>query len=260
MKLLKIVTTLIIAMFGIFTLCSCGDKTGDDAKKENKAYSDLFEDVVIVKYGNDVDEDYRTEKITIDKLLSDEGFDFSTFTYPIKYRFELTFTAKKDFTLKSVKFKEFYTIDEDQVKEAKEKNISATKFNLYNYPFPIENGRCDRIYGRYGCYNQYQIGNQLSGNSEFSLWSNNKKNAYKDTYLLEKEGFETELDVRTVYPTVEYNHTIKKGEYLFIGIELTGFAIYGDVTDLSKNYQFKDTRFAYIDVKNIKYSNFDFIV
>lgn len=259
MKLLKIVTTLIIAMFGMFTLCSCGDKDGKETT-EKQGFSDLFEDDVIVKY--DTDNGMYTEKITIDKLFSDDGIvDMESFTYPAKYSYELTFVANKDFTIKSISYDLSFTLDEEEVNRRKDYYSNLTSIKPYDptyftYPQPyFKNAKIEDVQEKISLTALCQIGDELSDNYSYNYEANEGKNAYKDSLVKPYFVFVGNSNNRTERINIEYNIEIKKGEYLSLMPGGGWCKIDGDLTDLDKNNTYEDCFMCTIDIINEKFSN-----
>ena len=274
MKLLKIVTTLIIGMFGIFTLCSCGDKDGKETT-EKQGVSDLFEDDVIVKY--EYKNKMYSEKSTLDKFMSKDGVDWTSFTYPISYGdsfsnkgFEISLKAKKDFTINNICFEQTLFPKDESLEYMKEYLYGKDIFYIFTekdmdnvYP-----AKCDNLYLylKYGL--SLQIGNEITSESKYNYSINKEKNAYKDTYYENMEEIRTDFEGNTV-PKIElfvntiYNHSIKQGEYLFISFLFNGFScIGGDVTQLETNKVYEDRTLWSLgpltSLSNVTYYNLSF--
>lgn len=256
MKLLKIVTTLIIGMFGIFTLCSCGDKDGKETT-EKQGFSDLFEDDVIVKYRYD---GMRTEHITIDKLLSEDGVDWSSFVYPTQ-SYELTFTAKKDFTIKEISYYLSFTLDEEEVNRRKDYYSNLTSIKPYDpsyfvYPQPyFKNAKIEDVNEKISTTELCQIGDELSDDYHYNYEANEGKNAYKDSLVRQSFEFVGNSNNRIERINIEYNMEIKKGEYLSLWTGGGYCRIEGDLTDLDKNNTYEDCLMCTFDISNVKFSN-----
>lgn len=260
MKLLKIVNTLIIGMFVIFTLCSCGDKEGKGTT-EKQGFSDLFEDDVILKY--DTDNDMYTEKITIDKLFSDDGVvDMTSFTYPAKYSYELTFKAKKDFTIKTISYDLLFSCDEENIAQTKERYMNYTSISFLQsghiVSTNIKNAKIENVHEEFSTSIYCQIGDELSNRYNYNYEANYGKNAYKDSYVHEYFRFVGNSNDRTERVNLDYNKEIKKGEYLSIRFGSSNCSIHADITDMDNNDSYINEHLWNIDVNSTKLSNLTF--